>query len=93
MSTLIIFISAATLSYIISTKFITYPDGYTAIQAMHFYKQCKKSGISKHEQCRKKTVKIKEIASRNTFSEKMETEELVLLFDRGYELLNRKENK
>ena len=68
MRTLVICISVATLCYVISTKQITYPEGYTAIQAMSFYRRCKKEGISKPEQCRKKTVKMKETALKFEFS-------------------------
>lgn len=85
------FISAAAVTYVISTKLITTPDGYTATQAMTFYKACKKEHISKPEQFRKKTVKVKEIASAYEFSKDLELDVLFGMFEIGYGLLNGKE--
>lgn len=87
----LICITVSTVFYLISTKLITYPEGFTAVQAMMFYRACKKAEIGKPEQCGKKTVRLKEIAARFDFSREMETEALCELHKKGYELLNRKE--
>ena len=84
-------IAVSTVMYIISVKHITYPKGYTAIQAISFYKACKKEELGKPEQCKKRTVKFKEIASRYEYSKDMKLDDLFELYQIGYDITNGKD--
>ena len=86
--TLFLCVLVSTVFYIFATKRITHPKGYTAIQAMSFYKICKKEEIAKPEQCRKRTVKFKEIASKLEYTDKLELDELFEMYQLGYDLIH-----
>lgn len=85
------FIAFSTILYIIGTKKITLPQGYTIIQSMSFYKACKKAELGKPEQCKKHTRKFKEIAESFDFAKELNQEELITMYEIGYEIYNRKE--
>ena len=88
---LLVSLAIAATSYTVSTKHITHPKGFNAVQAMVFYKACKKQEISKPEQCRKHMVKFKQTAERYSFSKTLSDSDLMELFEVGYKIANRKE--
>lgn len=88
---LLLMIAVSTAMYVVSVKHITHPKGYTAVQAISFYKACKKEELNKPEQCKKRTVKFKEIASRYEYSKDMELDDLLEFYQMGYNIFNGKD--
>lgn len=89
----LISIAVATAFYVISAKATTHEKGYTAMQAVLFYLQCRKEGLGKPEACRKKTVHFKKIAANFEFAKNLELDDLFEMHEIAYSILYKREEK
>lgn len=89
----LISIAVATAVYIRATKATTHEKGYTAIQAVLFYLQCRKEGLGKLEMCKKKTVHFKKIAASFEFTKNLELDDLFEMHEIAHSILYKREVK
>lgn len=75
--------------YAWATKHITLEKGYTAIDAIDFYKSCRKENISVSS-LRKDQKSIRKIATEKEYAKDLELSELYELFHIGYNLIDQK---
>lgn len=80
-------IAAATVFYLIVTKRITHPKyGYTAIQAINFYKKCNEAGFKNITICRNKRKEFEEFSKSFSFTEGLDFNQILELFSTGKKL-------
>lgn len=79
----------AAVFHVFMTKRITHPQyGYTAVQAMKFYSQCKEAGVKNTSAFRDNKAKVTEIANTNDFSKNMGFAQLLEMFGIGKHIQN-----
>ncbi len=75
--------------YVVATKMITFDKGYTAVEAIDFYKICQKENISA-KSFKTDKEKIQKIAQKKDYSKKLEITDLYELYRIGHDLLKQK---
>ena len=83
-------LAAASVLYSVSTRKLTHPKGYTAFQAIEFYKLCSSRGFTKPELCRKNPEKFKSVAAEKEYLNGLVLSELFEAYEIGYELSGKK---
>lgn len=83
-------LTIASVLYGVSSRKLTHPKGYTAFQAIEFYKLCSSRGFAKPELCRKNPEKFKAIASEKEYLNGLVLSELFEAYEIGYELSGKK---
>lgn len=71
--------------YIRADKAIQHMDGYTLIQAMHFYLVCLKEGVENQKEDRNHSVC--EIAQRFVYAKTLKPRQILLMYNIGGELV------
>ena len=80
-------ITAAAVFYFVITKRITHPKyGYTAIQAINFYKKSCEAGFNNATTCRNKRGEFEEFSKGFSFTEGLDFNQLLEIFATGKKL-------
>lgn len=74
---------AFVIIYVLTTKAITHKDGYTLIQAMHFFRACQKAGIENGHLTNEKKELICRIATRYDYSSGLDQRQVLCLYQTG----------
>ena len=74
---------AFVIIYVLTTKAITHKDGYTLIQAMHFFRACQKAGIDNGRLTNEKKELICRIAVQFDYSSGLDQKQVLCLYQTG----------
>ena len=83
---LLVLTAAACAFYIISSKMIKMPGGYTAVQAHRFYKSCTKEGITKKKLLKENRELLEPVLKKHNFAKDMDKDMLSKLFSDGHSI-------
>ena len=72
--------------YSMANKAITHKDGYTLVQAIWFYRTCKKERIDDYKVASQKMEKIMKLAAEKDFTKGLSTMQVMRMFEVGRDL-------
>ena len=83
-------IAVGAILYIIGTKLMTHKLGFTALQAIRFYKDCYSHGFEDAKQCKKNYEEFMKIASEHEGAKKLDLQSLYEMYNVGAEISAKK---
>ena len=78
---ILLFVGVALLFY--SRKKLTYKEGFTAIQAIQFYRKCAKAGITTKKEFRENIETVAKFAQDSGIKEQGKTLDYLNVFEKG----------
>ena len=80
---LLILITGASIFYVLCSRRITLPGGYTAIQAQRFYRSCIDAGLDSRRKLTENEALLQSVLQKYDFAQKMDSNAVWELFCNG----------
>lgn len=82
----IVLVFASCILFMKTNEKIRLPEGYTAVQALFFYRKCVKAGVDNKKHAMKKIYLLREFAEKTDYAKNFDDNALISLYSQGKEV-------